>query len=542
MKKKNLINYLIIFGFSLIYIIVLLNKYYYAHDLDFHTSNIISIANGISIKNLFPSKILPLLVNDLGYGVNIFYPVIPHLIGAYLYNIIGNINLTMKIYSILLINLSGIAMYKLIYKLFKNEKQALVTAITYISMPYLYADFFIRCALNECFLFFLVPLILLGIHYLIDNNNKFKFHLLFTLGYVVAINSHLVLSIYLTIILLIYLLIQRKKIFKKEVIKQFIIASVFIILLTLNFTVPLIEHYSLGIYNIFNINYTGNNSVETVKFLNYLLPIKHRDIPLYIPIIFLLTLPFIFYKRKEIKKQDKHILKSFSIILIVSIFLALSDTIWTLLPNILRNIQFSWRMTLFIIISVSIIFGYIINLLNRDIKKYFLILLTIILISTNYITSLSTVIVNKEDIKFLNNETIKKWAKEYLPVESVNDIININQKKQDLSINNNKVKMKIISNKTPNMKFNIKNIEEEITIEFPRIYYLGYTLTDNKNNTYKLTKNNNGLLSTKISKDGTYNLVYKGTKLDNIAYIITTISSIIFLIYIIYLKYNKKES
>ena len=542
MKKKNLINYLIIFGFSLIYIIVLLNKYYYAHDLDFHTSNIISIANGISLTNPFPNKILPSLVNDLGYGVNIFYPVIQHLIGAYLYSIIGNINLTMKIYSILLINLSGIAMYKLINKLFKNEKQALVTAITYISMPYLYADFFIRCALNECFLFFLVPLILLGIHYLIDDNNKFKFHLLFTLGYVVAINSHLVLSIYLTLILLIYLFFQRKKVFKKEIIKEFIIASIFILTLTLNFTIPLIEHYNLGIYNIFNIDYTGINTVETVKIINYLLPVKHFDIPMYIPILFLMSFLYIFYKRNNIEKQDKNILKIFLIILIFSVLLAVSNFVWMIFPNLLKSIQFGWRMTLFIIIAVSIISGYIINFLNNDIKKGFIILLSIILISTNYITSLSTVIVDKEDIKFLNTETIKKWTKEYLPIESVDNIIKINQKEQNLGIVSNDIKLEIISNNNPDMKFNIKNIEEELTIEFPRIYYLGYRLTDNKNNTYKLTKNNKGLLSTKIKNDGTYKLEYKGTKLDNISYVLTFIFSIIFLIYIIYLKYNKKES
>ena len=115
---------------------------------------------------------------------------------------------------------------------------------------------------------------------------KFKFHLLFTLGYVVAINSHLVLSIYLTLILLIYLFFQRKKVLRKEIIKEFIIASIFILTLTLNFTIPLIEHYNLGIYNIFNIDYIGDNSVETIKFINYLLPVKHFDIPMYIPIIF----------------------------------------------------------------------------------------------------------------------------------------------------------------------------------------------------------------------------------------------------------------
>ena len=61
------------------------------------------------------------------------------------------------------------------------------------------------------------------------------------------------MSVYLTIVLGIYLLVQRKKVFKKDVIKHFFIASAFILLLTLNFTVPLLEHNHLGIYNILNI-------------------------------------------------------------------------------------------------------------------------------------------------------------------------------------------------------------------------------------------------------------------------------------------------
>ena len=128
-------------------------------------------------------------------------------------------------------------MYRLTDKVFKSKEQALLTSITYVSFPYLFADVFIRCALNESFLLFIIPLILLGIHYLIDDGNKLMFYILFTFGYVFSINSHLVLSIYLTMVLLIYFFINRKKVFKKEIIKHFFVASVFILLLTLNFTV-----------------------------------------------------------------------------------------------------------------------------------------------------------------------------------------------------------------------------------------------------------------------------------------------------------------
>lgn len=543
LHKKDLVSYLIIFGLSLVYFFRILggNIFYDAHDLVFHTSNIMTIASELSLTNLLPDKIMPILVNNLGYGVNIFYPVFPHLVGAYLYKIIGSIPLALKLLSLIIINLSGISIYKLIDKIFKNKKQALLTAITYISMPYFFSDFFIRCALNESFLFLAMPLILLGIHYLIDDNNKYKFYLLFVLGYVLAINSHLVMSIYLTIILGIYLLIQRKKVFKKEIIKHFSIASVFILLLTLNFTVPLLEHHHLGIYNILNIEYTGNRYVQVTNTFNYLLPIKHLDIPMYIPPLITFILAYVFINMNKINKEDKTNLIGMYVILIFSIFLATNATVWGIMPNLIRNIQFGWRMSLFIVLAVSIIFGYSINLFKKGFQKVFLINFILIFATTNLINSCLIV---KEEVKkegYLNTTEEEMWGQEYLPVDSVTNLEDIKVKKEDLTNVTTNALIEIKENDVPNLKFTVDNIEEELTIEFPRIYYLGYRLTDSTGKKYDLTMNRIGLLETKINKDGTYNLEYTGTILDNVAYALTTISTVLFLSYLLKLKYNKKR-
>lgn len=542
-NKKDLISYLIIFCLSLVYFIPILdsNTFYDAHDLEFHASNIITIESKLSITNLFPDKIMPILVNNLGYGVNIFYPIFPHLVGAYLYKIVGDIPLTFKLLSLIIINLSGLTMYKLIDKIYKNKRQALLSAITYISMPYFFSDIFIRCALNESFLLFLMPLILLGIHYLIDDNNRLMFYLLFVIGYVLSINSHLVMSVYLTIILVIYLLVQRKKVFKKEVLKDFIIASIFILLLTLHFTVPLLEHNKLGIYNILNIEYTGNRLVQVTNIFNYLFPIKHLDIPLYIPPLITLVLAYVFVNMNKIPEKHKTNLIGMYIILIFSIFLATNRTIWNFMPNIIRNIQFGWRMSLFVAFVVSILFGYSINLFKKDFKKVFLINFILIFATTNFINS---GLIVKEDIKddgYLNTTEEKLWGQEYLPVESVNNIPEIRSKKLNLININTETEIDITKNDVPNMEFTVDNLTDELYLEFPRIYYLGYKLTDESGNNYELTMNNSGLIETTINKNGTYYLEYNGTTLDNISYIITIISSILFLSYLIVLTYNNKR-
>ena len=543
LRNSHLINYLVIIGVSLFYFLVILdgNTFYDAHDLDFHASNMIAIASDLSLTHLLPSKILPMLVNNLGYGVNIFYPCFPHLVGAYIYKVLGSIPLTFMLLSFILINLAGILMYKFVDKIFKNKQQALMTAVTYISIPYFFADLFIRCALNESFLFVLIPLILLGIHYLIDDNNKFMFYILFVVGYVLAINSHLVMSVYLTMVLIIYLLFLRKKVFKIEVIKSFVMASVFIILLTLNFTVPLIEHQQLGIYNIFNIEYTGQSLVKVAYIINYLLPVAWLDVPMYIPVLVMAALLYVFLNIKEVKTEHKMFLKSMFAILAFSLILAIVRPVWNLFPNILRNIQFGWRMSVFVVVVVSILFGYVVNLLREDFKKLFVIDFILIFAFTNF---LSSFLIVREDIKeegYLNTSERKQWGQEYLPVEAVDNILDIKYKQESLLNEKTTAKVEILENDVPDMKFVIEDISGELELEFPRIYYLGYELVDDKGKSYELTRGTSGLIEAVVDKDGIYYLKYVGTDIDRVAYLVTGASFVLFFGYLIVLGHNKRR-
>ena len=204
MKYKNLFCYLIIFLFTFTYFFFFKSDtYLIADDTIFHTSNILVMADNISLNNLIPDKILPTLVNDLGYGVNLFYPMIPHLIGAYLVKIFSIFDIgiigVMKFIHFMVIFLSGSFMYKYIKEVFKNRKQALVTAILYQSTPYIFTDVFMRGAYNESFLFMYLPLIFLSLYYLFETDDKVKFYAYFITGYSLLIYSHLVLAIYLKI-------------------------------------------------------------------------------------------------------------------------------------------------------------------------------------------------------------------------------------------------------------------------------------------------------------------------------------------------------
>ena len=74
--------------FSIISMLPLLcNTHRLGHDTNFHTSNATVIESYISLNDPFPALISPRIANNLGYGINLFYPSLPHTILAYTYRI-----------------------------------------------------------------------------------------------------------------------------------------------------------------------------------------------------------------------------------------------------------------------------------------------------------------------------------------------------------------------------------------------------------------------------------------------------------------------
>lgn len=541
MKYKNLFCYLIIFLFTFTYFCLFKSDtYLIADDTIFHTSNILVMADNISINNLIPDKILPTLVNDLGYGVNIFYPMFPHLIGAYLVKFFSIFDIeiigVMKFIHFMVIFLSGCFMYKYIKEVFKNRKQALITAILYQSTPYLFTDVFMRGAYNESFLFIYLPLIFLSLYYLFETDNKNKFYFYFIIGYSLLIYSHLVLAIYLTLFLIIYMLVYYKKLFTRDIIKCLILSSIIILLITSNFWAPLLEHKLLDIYYIFKVYYIDSFAVKTARLGYYLFPIKYFNVRddyfllfFISPICLLLIVcSIIQITRKKINKKDINILNGITIFIIISLFIATNSFIWNFIPNMLRNIQFSWRLALFIAFSSSIIGGYGIRLFNNRVQKIILIVVIITGCISNYLLSsqLSYKTIDEEDL-LANSCCHLQWSYEYLPINGYRNALQLYNKTNN--INN----VEIITNDIPNMKFRVYDVEKEIKIEFPRIYYLGYELKDNNGNKIDIYQNNFGLLEANIKKEGIYILEYKGTIIDRITKVLSIVTIVLSILYLI---------
>ena len=206
MKQK--IKYILaIFIFSIIIMLIdVHNGYIKGHDTDFHLSTITAIVDQLSWDNLTVQEPLKYIGNDLGYGTRFFYPPIPHLTAAYITKILsifnmGNVAIGMRITQWLTFFASGVMFYLLGEKIFKSKKIAMLLSLFYMAAPYHLAEIFVRDAFSEMFIPVAIPLIVLGLLYLVEKRYRL-FFICFVGGYTIAIYSHLAMTIYFTLMLL----------------------------------------------------------------------------------------------------------------------------------------------------------------------------------------------------------------------------------------------------------------------------------------------------------------------------------------------------
>lgn len=542
MKKIAKYKYIIlIFLVTLIiFLNLFINPRYYGHDTIFHTANIIELSKTINIKNILGSNIISLKSNPFGYGTWLFYPKLPHLLGAYLYKIF-DIYTSMKIVYFIITFLSAIAIYTLSKKIFNNKKIAFLSSITYITIPYHICEIYIRDAFAENFMFLAVPLIFLGLYNLLDNDYK-KFYVFFILGYVIGMYSHLVSMVFCTIFVAIFILYHHKYFFSKEKMKSLFISTVIVVGLTLPFLVTVIEYKLLNEYTVFlSDSFTNRTALvyRAISFKDLFMgkPI-YDDIMPYFNIITIIltiitTIQLIFNKTKYKSK-----LLPMLLYIILLINLVCSKLIWNNIPEIFLMLQFPWRLLVFMSVFISL---YAPVCLLTDLK------ITIPQIFNKIIYSMIICLVLIEgvnNIKYYSNEEYTEdyvlssrfamgYQQEYLPLKTNNAnyfrTTYIEKRKMKI-ISNNNTKISIINNNFPNLEFKVKNLTEKTKIEIPRIYYLGYTLKDKDGNKLKLTMSENGMLEADIIKEGKYKLYHQNTFIETVSNIIGIIS-LIFVIY-----------
>lgn len=523
MKKKIWKQKWAILGiiiFSVISMLPLLcNTHRLGHDTNFHTSNATVIESYISLNDPFPALISPRIANHLGYGINLFYPSLPHTILAYTYHIIKLLDPSILdslviLYTAITI-LSSFFVYWIGLKLYHSKTLAFLSATAFIFFPYRIGDIVIRGALNEVFAFLFIPMILLALIYLLEKNYRYFFPL-FIIGYAGLFFSHLVIALFFTILLIPFFFVYAKQLLKKERLLNLLFAVGIVTLLVLPFFVTVIEHNLFGNYVVYadgemsSLTYMEYYGMDLGQYFNPNIDYTW-DVPMFLNIFTVIGfgLSFLFYL---IKPQRNRLFFFFFLTSFLCFLLSLKSFPWKFVPNMFYMIQFPWRMQTILAIAMSLCVPLcLIYIRNMELKKY----TTYILIGCIFISSIS----------FLNNlyknyytttdivedNLAMGHSQEYLPVNTKENINYYYGRNQDIILLDGEATINVLNNDIPNLTFTVSNNNKPITVELPRLYYLGYCLKKENGKIVKLYENDRGFLTATLSEDGTYTLTYPGT-------------------------------
>ena len=550
MKNKRICILIIFIVSIMIMLFDMHNGYIKGHDTDFHVSNISAIVAQLSWDNLIVQEPLKYIANNFGYGTRFFYPPIPHLLAAYIVKFlsifnINSITLGMRITQWVTFFASGVTFFYLAQKIFKNKKIATLLALFYMTAPYHLSEIFIRDAFSEMFIPIAIPLIILGLLYLVDKNYK-KFFVLFVGGYVLAIYSHLAMTIYFTLMILVtFFIVYFKEILTKKHIAYLSLASVLILLLTASFWFPMLEIKLLGSYGVFmpyfmtgkgDLRFSAINILELFNFQLHDYNYIRFHLQIFVTIMFFISIVLLL-KNKMWKEKVWRFFLAFTILAMIMITPLFP---WYYTPDLLQTLQFPWRLALYIAFGAIIISGIVLKKFEN--KKHFNKICFVLVSLTIFVAYYYTGHLNETTVDLNNINYIKGVGNqsEYLPEKALNNKEYYENRTNDIIIESGTANITITLNDVPDLIFEVET-SETIIIELPRLYYMGYKLKLNGQEV-KLTESDNGFLQATISESGTYNLTYDKTTIMKIADLLSLGTFIILIIIFIYnnIKNNKK--
>ena len=564
---KNIIenkwtHYIIIAIIGLLISIPMLNmQIIETHDGSIHLLRIIGLNN--SMKNSeFPFLIAPYYCRDFGYSMSAIYPQLVTYIPFLFAMLTKSFNLGLKIFAMLTIPISGICMYNFTRDTTKRKDISFLSAIIYMTFPYRFEDIFTRYAIGEFTAFIFLPIVFHGLYNLINGDRKKHFYI--AIGAIGLILSHTITTIYAAIFCVIYIIYNFKKFWDKDVIKKCIVNVIFILLVSSLFIVPLFEYKTQAQYSVFELGvmktageYVQNNTIEIWQLIKDKGEERGVSFIVGIPAIIMLMITILTWK--NINKEYKNFYGICFVFAVISIYMCTKFFPWRIMPQLICNIQYPWRMIGFAMLFLTPVFAINVCTLldtikNFKIKSSLYVLSAIVLIIFAVIKITNYQYLNNENDKnyenrIQNNPIISHFAinRDYMPYKAIIKQRSYVQTREDriYVIKGNE----IIENEEKDglkMFADIKNAIKGDVLEFPYFFYPGYEVTietSEKCIKLKIEESENGFVQITIPENiesGKINFCYKGTNIEKVSYIISAISLIGFIIYIIY--YKKKEA
>lgn len=368
--------------------------------------------------------------------------------------------------------------------------------------------------------------------------------------------THTVITMYVAIICVFYLLTQIKKLKNVEVIKKLAISLIFITIITSFFWMPLLEHRFSADYEVFKSGRMERTEVMVALKLNFFelfyTPkenIRIYEIGLLSCILLLLTPLAINRFRRKCRHTDFYNFYMFSLIVgIVCCFMTLKIFPFEKLPAILKMLQFSFRLLEFSSFFFAFVVATNVGILVKKIKYIDVIVIMGILMVLTSLYSNHLIYSENIDENILwpaipvteNTGRVHAGCAsfEYLPSKAFENRGYIESRNDDVIVLVGSAQIDGKKKDNTNLVCELSYVLEETKLELPYIYYLGYEVTLKQNGkTTKLDtyETENGFVGVTIPvlEAGTINVSYEGTFIMKMSRLISILGTIVFIGYVI---------
>ncbi len=367
-------------------------------DYRFHFVRLQSAYFGWKDGQIVP-QVNPEILGGMGYAYNLFYGPLVTYVAAILRFLISSWPLVVNLIYILTMIGSGVVMCWVMMRITKKKSLATISAVLYMMAPYHLANIYSRSALGELAAFCFVPILLLGLYMLVQQQKQAARYLAIAgSGLLLTHNASIVVF---GVMAALYLLLNIEKVANFQSLKRLVIGGVVALGLSAFFWMPMLEaKFSAADYGIFNSAYAKayfGASAEAMneKYLRLMGYGAERMSGSYITeqnitigILGIIALVGYWFVRQRIgNKSEQKLLDSLYVITLIMLVIMGGWFPWQVMPGVFWQIQFPWRFLGVVMLTTSILAGYVIydvvQNLPRNIQKTVTFLILLIMLYPN---------------------------------------------------------------------------------------------------------------------------------------------------------------
>ncbi len=502
----------------------------WGHDSNYHVMRLGQEAvllkdNGLSG---IPFRIYPDVYNGYGYGSPMFYCDLFFFPFALLVSAGIDVVMGYRIMAAGIFLCAFIVSYICVYQWKKDRTFALLGAFLYVIQPYFLLDLFTRAAFGEALALCFEPLVVFGTYAVFNRQEvrPFKGILFLGIGMGLCLLSHLISSFLIVIALVFVCLINLKKVFSDfSILGRILLSALLCLALTAWFWIPMLQQFLAIRFKAFGHNdYFMNNVMNLYEML---VPYKIRCMfssdpdsllwfaggailsPLFVIIIAV---------RQGLLKRSPASGWLVGAIVVLSVVM-ISRPICKFLYPVIGNIRLPWRLLVLVTICSVLLSLFLMEQKNPAVTRNVLLVTVFVsLYAMSYQMLSSTAHALLPDFFPPSNEKIVYSVDNgddlYLPEEVDTDyialrgpVVTANHSETEFTYSVEKYRVFVTVKSNP---------QNDLILEFPRIFYKGYSASLPELKTSVPAEiSPNGLVSIRVPENytGTIDLSFTGTAL-----------------------------